>query len=78
VVAEFLTEELQETAAVGRFLDSHAVEDGRRRWKILVETLGEVRVDPLVFLFERDSQRQDFSFSKAVEIPHMNIDALTG
>ena len=57
MVAELLAEEIQKASAVGRFLSPHAIEDCRRGWKVLAETFGEVRVDPIVFFFERDCQR---------------------
>ncbi len=43
--------------------------------KILAETLGKIRIDAFVFLFQRDGKCQDLFFGETVEGPHIPYDA---
>ena len=66
----FCAKQLDQAAAVPGFLLLHAFEDGGGRGELFPQTVGEVGVDALVFLFQRYRQRQDFAFGEAVEIAH--------
>ncbi len=62
--------ELDEPAAVAGLLLAHAVEYRGGGGKILAQAFGEIGVDALVFLFERDRQGQNFALGQAVEASH--------
>ena len=70
VVAEFLLKQLDQPAAMARFLLAHAVEDRGRGGEIFAQALGVVGVDALVFFLQRNSQRQDLALREAVEALH--------
>ena len=70
VFAEFLTEQLEQAAAMSGFLFAHSVKDFGGRRKVLAQAFGVLGVNALVFLFERNSQSQDLTFRKAVEVAH--------
>src|SRR5277367_2156643 len=55
------------------FLFAHSVKDFRGGCEILPQTFGVLGVNALVFLFERNSQGQNLTFGKAVEIAHASI-----
>ena len=70
VVAEFLLGELDQAPAMARFLQPHAVENGRRRRKILPQAFGEVGVDFLILFFERDCQGENLALGQTFETAH--------
>jgi hypothetical protein len=76
VVAELLPVQIEQARSVRRFLATHAVEYGGSRWIPCPQAFGVVGVDPLVFLVERDRQRQNLLHGQAVECSHAGTSAL--
>src|SRR5262249_29236817 len=70
VFAELVAVQFDQAAAVGRFLLAHAVKHGCRSGEVLAEPLDKVRVNSLVFLFQRNGQGQYFLLSKAFKATH--------
>src|SRR5512143_322825 len=56
-----------------RFLLAHAVENRRRRGKILPQAFGKIGIDAFVFFFQRDRQGQQFALGQAVKIAHLRL-----
>ena len=71
MVAETLPVQLDQAAAVSRFLVAHALENRRRGGeKISLQTLREIRIDAFVLFLERDGKGENLAFGKTVEASH--------
>ena len=68
--AEATAINFNKTAPMVFFFSDHRAEDVGSRWIIRFEVLGQVGVDPGVFLFLRDGEGQDFLFAEAIEGTH--------
>jgi hypothetical protein len=77
MLTEFGAEQLNQPAAVPGLFLAHALKDLGSLRKILPESFGQIRIDALIFLFESDGQRQNFSFREAVKILHHDLQMIS-
>jgi hypothetical protein len=70
MVAEFFLEQVDQAAAVLALFGGHIEEHLGRPWKIRVQALGDIHIDPAVFLLGADREGEDFTFTEFGEIAH--------
>src|SRR5260370_20050453 len=71
MVAKFLLIQILQTAAMAGLLLAHLFKRLGGIRKILAEFLGEIRIDALVFFFQRYGQSQQFPFRQLIEVSHV-------
>ena len=64
MVAELAFEQVGQALAMGRFLGAHAFQDLGRGRERFPQAVGEIGIDPLVFLFQGDGEGQDFRLAE--------------
>src|SRR6266849_9222471 len=70
MLAESLPEHLKQTVAVHRFFRAHLFEHLRRRGILVPQRIRKLPVNPPVFLFRGDGDRQNLFFRQILELFH--------